>query len=242
LDQQTTLTAEEIEALAGDSRRGVRELLMRFQRRRKAAEDELKRLEKMLVEENILWNRGLSNIAGVDEAGRGPLAGPVVAAAVVFYPATVIKYLNDSKQLSAKKRENLFEEIIFRSKAYGIGSASSVEIDELNIHQASLLAMRRALDKMKLKPDYILVDGFPLPKCSCNQKAIIGGDARSLTIAAASVLAKVARDRIMQRHHETYPRYAFNRNMGYGTAEHRQAMVKYGLTPEHRRSFKLKED
>jgi ribonuclease HII len=153
LDQQTTLTAEEIEALAGDSRRGVRELLMRFQRRRKAAEDELKRLEKMLVEENILWNRGLSNIAGVDEAGRGPLAGPVVAAAVVFYPATVIKYLNDSKQLSAKKRENLFEEIIFRSKAYGIGSASSVEIDELNIHQASLLAMRRALDTMKLKPD-----------------------------------------------------------------------------------------
>jgi ribonuclease HII len=242
LDQKTVLTAEEIEALTGDSRRGVRDLLMRFQRHGKAAEDELKRLEKMLVEENILWNRGLSNIAGVDEAGRGPLAGPVVAAAVVFYPATVIKYLNDSKQLSAKKRENLFEEIIFRSKAYGIGSASCVEIDELNIHQASLLAMRRAIDKMKIKPDYILVDGFPLPKCSCDQKAIIGGDARSLTIAAASVLAKVARDRIMQRLHETYPRYAFNRNMGYGTAEHRQAMVKYGLTPEHRRSFKLKED
>jgi len=235
------LSADEIEALAGDTRRGVRDLLMRFQRRRKAADDELKRLEKMLVEENLLWSKGLSNIAGLDEAGRGPLAGPVVAAAVVFYPATIIKYLNDSKQLSAKKRENLFEEIIFKSKTYGIGSASSAEIDEFNIHQASLLAMRRALDKMNLKPDYILVDGFPLSDCSCEQKAIIGGDARCLTIAAASVLAKVARDRIMQRLHETYPNYAFNRNMGYGTAEHRQAMVKYGLTPVHRRSFKLKE-
>ena len=242
LEQKTELTAEEIEALAGDSRRGAQELLKRFQRRKQAGEDEFKRLERMLAEEKLLWDQGLSRIAGLDEAGRGPLAGPVVAAAVVFKPGTVIKYLNDSKQLSAKRRENLFEEIIFRSEAYGIGSASSAEIDQLNIHKASLLAMHRALGKMNLEPDYILVDGFPLPGCRCDQKAIIGGDARSLTIAAASVLAKVARDRIMQRLHELYPGYAFNRNMGYGTVEHRQAMIKYGLTPEHRRSFKLKED
>ena len=196
----------------------------------------------MLEQEKLLWDQGLSKIAGVDEAGRGPLVGPVVAAAVIFYPGTVIKYLNDSKQLSIKRRELLFEEIIFRSEAYGIGSASSVEIDQINIHKASLLAMHRALDKMNLEPDFILVDGFSLPGCSCGQKAIIGGDARSLTIAAASVLAKVARDRMMLRLHEIYPDYAFNRNMGYGTAEHRQAIVKFGLTPEHRRSFKLKDD
>lgn len=242
LEQKTELTADEIDALAGDSRQGVQVLLKRFNRRRKTGEAELKRLDIMLVEERLLWDRGLSKIAGVDEAGRGPLAGPVVAAAVVFYPGTVIKYLNDSKQLSAKRRENLFEEIIFRSEAYGIGSASSVEIDQINIHKASLLAMHRALDKMNLEPDYILVDGFPLPGCSCGQKAIIGGDARSLTIAAASVLAKVARDRMMLRFHEIYPGYAFNRNKGYGTAEHRQAIIKFGLTPEHRKSFKLKEE
>ena len=242
LEQKTELTTEEIEALAGDSRRGAQELLKRFQRRKQAGKDELKRLERMLAEEKLLWDQGLSRIAGLDEAGRGPLAGPVVAAAVVFKPGTVIKYLNDSKQLSAKRREYFFEEIIFRSEAYGIGSASSVEIDQLNIHKASLLAMHRALGKMNLDPDYILVDGFPLPGCRCGQKAIIGGDARSLTIAAASVLAKVARDRMMQRLHELYPGYAFNRNMGYGTVEHRQAIVKYGLTPEHRRSFKLKEE
>lgn len=220
----------------------MQELFKRFQRYRKADEKELKRLEKMLVEEKYYWEKGVSNLAGLDEAGRGPLAGPVVAAAVVFEPGTVIKNLNDSKQLSAKRREQLFEEIIFRSKSYGIGSASSVEIDQLNIHAASLLAMHRALDKLKSVPDFILVDGFSLPNSSCGQKAIIGGDARSLTIAAASVLAKVSRDRIMQRLHEKYPNYAFNRNMGYGTAEHRQAILKFGLTPEHRKSFKLKDN
>lgn len=192
------------------------------------------------MEENYYWDQGLLNLAGLDEAGRGPLAGPVVAAAVVLEPGTVIQHLNDSKQLSVKRREQLFEEIIFRSKSYGIGSASSVEIDQLNIHCASLLAMQRALDKIKPEPDFILVDGFPLPGSSCGQKAIIGGDARSLTIAAASVLAKVSRDRIMQRLHEKYPNYAFNRNMGYGTVEHRQAISKFGLTPEHRKSFQLK--
>lgn len=239
LEQKTELTAEEIDALAGDSRRGAQELLKRFHRRRKAGEDELKRLEKMLVQEKLLWNQGLTKIAGVDEAGRGPLAGPVVAAAVVFYPGTVIKYINDSKQLSAKKREHLFEEIIFSSKAYGIGSASITEIDQINVHRASLLAMHRALDKMNLEPDYILVDGFPLPDCSCGQKAIIGGDAKSLSIAAASILAKVARDMMMQKLHEQFPHYGFDHNMGYGTLEHRQAIIKFGLTPEHRRSFKL---
>ncbi len=242
LAQKTVLATEEFESLAVDRRRGVQELLKSFHRRRRAEENELKRLEGMLAEEKSIWNQGHVNIAGVDEAGRGPLAGPVVAAAVVFHPDTMIEYLDDSKRLSAKRREILFDEIIFRSKAYGIGSASSIEIDQLNIHTATFLAMHRALNKMNIEPDYILVDGFRLPDCCCGQKAIIGGDSRSLSIAGASVLAKVTRDKMMQRIHEKYPIYGFNRNKGYGTAEHRKAIKQHGLSPEHRRSFKLKED
>jgi ribonuclease HII len=228
--------------LLNDQRRGVAELLEQFKRRKAAREKELERLGKMLVEEKKLWQLGYLNIAGIDEAGRGPLAGPVVAAAVVFSPGTLINYMNDSKQLSAKKRELLFEEIIFRSKAYGIGSASSSEIDELNVHAASLLAMRRALEKMSFEPDYILVDGFPLRHCGCSQRAITKGDTKSLSIAAASILAKVTRDWMMQKLHEKFPRYGFDRNMGYGTVEHRQAIAKFGICCEHRRSFKLTGD
>lgn len=193
----------------------------------------------MLIEEKNLWQQGYNIVAGIDEAGRGPLAGPVVAAAVVFSPGTRISYLNDSKQLTARKRELLFDEIIFKSKTYGIGSASSSEIDHLNIHAASFLAMERALRKMSLEPDFILVDGFVIPRCSYKQKAITGGDSKSLSIAAASILAKVTRDKMMQNLHLKYPRYGFCRNMGYGTLEHRRAIAEFGPCSEHRRTFKL---
>ncbi len=241
LEQKTGLAEEVLVALAGDTRRGVQELLKRYYRLRKAGEDEINRLEIMLTEEKVLWGKGLTRIAGVDEAGRGPLAGPVVAAAVIFQPGSAIKHLNDSKQLSPKRREQLFDEIILTSQDYGIGSASSAEINHLNIHQASFLAMRRALDKMNKEPEYILVDGFLIPGYHSFQKAIVRGDSRSLSIAAASVLAKVSRDRIMLKLHDIYPNYAFNSNKGYGTIEHRQAIVKFGMTPEHRNSFKLRD-
>lgn len=228
--------------LKNDRRQGVQDLLDRFFRMQNNLLKETERLEKMLWEENKLRQQGYCFIAGLDEAGRGPLAGPVMAAAVILKPGTILKHLNDSKQLTAKRREFLFEKIIVEAQAYGLGSASPEEIDRTNIHEASLLAMNRALEKMPQRPDYLLVDGFTLRSNPCKQKAIIHGDEISLSIAAASVLAKVARDDLMLKLHKTYPQYGFDRNKGYGTLEHRQAIAKYGLCPEHRKTFRLKEN
>ena len=239
LERREELSPEEIAALKDDGRRGAADLLARFQRRKEAGLKEEARLQKMLVEEKKLWEQGYKSVAGVDEAGRGPLAGPVLAAAVVFSPVTVIQGLNDSKQLSASTREKLFELIIQESETYGIGSATREEIDRLNIHAASMLAMKRALERLSFSPDIVLVDGFPIVHCPFRQKAIKGGDTLSLSIAAASVLAKVARDKIMADLHDRYPHYGFNRNMGYGTLEHRQALAKHGPCSEHRQSFRL---
>lgn len=239
LSSREELSPEEVDLLEADRRRGATDLLRRYQRRNETRLKEADRLQKMLAEEYILWSQGYKAVAGVDEAGRGPLAGPVVAAAVIFSPGKVINYLNDSKQLSAHLREKLFELIIQEAEAYGIGSASREEIDRINIHGASLLAMRRALERLRLLPDFVLVDGFTIAQCSFKQKAIKGGDTLSLSIAAASVLAKVARDKIMTDLHLSYPCYNFNRNKGYGTFEHRQAISKHGPCPEHRRSFRL---
>ena len=184
----------------------------------------------------------MQHICGLDEAGRGPLAGPVVAAAVIFKPGTLIEKLNDSKKLTAAKREALFDEIILNALAYGIGSATREEIDEHNIHQATFLAMRRALAKLNRQPDYLLLDGFPLPDAACPQRAIPGGDSRSLTIAAASILAKVTRDKMMFELHQRYPQYGFNRHKGYGTEEHCRALCQHGPCPAHRQSFRLTFD
>lgn len=239
LEQKDELSADEEVLLKEDKRRGAAELLNRFYRRRAAGAREQKRLERLLVEEKALWQEGCRAVAGVDEAGRGPLAGPVVAAAVIFNPGNVVEGLNDSKQLTAKAREKLFEQIIIKAFAYGLGSASRAEIDSLNIHAASMLAMRRALASLPVLPDYILVDGFPIRDCPSRQKAIRGGDARSLSIAAASILAKVSRDRLMVQLHRRYPRYGFDRNKGYATADHCRALTAYGPCPAHRQSFRL---
>lgn len=242
IDQADNLTPEIEEALIKDTRRGAAALLERHRKKQERHAKETARLEKMLLYEKQLWEKGFQAVAGIDEAGRGPLAGPVVAAAVVFFPGTLIDSLNDSKQLSAAKRGSLFEEIILNGKAYGIGSASQEEIDHINIHQATFLAMKRALAKLPDQPDFILVDGFTMPEPPCRQKAIKNGDALSLSIAAASVLAKVARDTMMLRLHEKYPQYGFNHNKGYGTADHCAALNKYGPCPAHRVSFRLKFD
>ena len=183
-------------------------------------------------------NQGFRNISGVDEAGRGPLAGPVVAAAVIFSPKIDIVDLDDSKKLSHKKREELFPEIQERATAYGVAVIGHKIIDEINILQAARLAMKQAVDQLNPIPDLLLIDGNQKIESSIDQWAIVKGDSKSLSIAAASVLAKVTRDRIMDDYHKLYPQYAFNRHKGYGTKLHRTLIQEYGPCPIHRSKFK----
>jgi len=240
LSEREELSAAEAKMLESDNRSGAKALLRRFYKQKELRLREEARLQNMLSEERQLQNAGFEAIAGVDEAGRGPLAGPVVAAAVILNPDQVISDLKDSKQLSAAAREKIFDQIVFNAGCYGIGSASHQEIDQLNIHVAAMLAMKRAIEKLSLLPDFILVDGgFTIRDCNFKQKAIKKGDDRSLSIAAASVLAKVTRDKIMAGLDKEYPQYGFLRNMGYGTAEHCEALSQFGPCPVHRRSFRL---
>lgn len=240
LADKEELTMAEENMLQEDNRKGAARLLGRYMKRKQMQLLETSRLEKMLEQEKIIWQQGFSLIAGIDEAGRGPLAGPVVAAAVIFEPGTLIEGINDSKLLAAAKREELFEEIITSAVDYGIGSASRDEIDRLNIHAASMLAMKRAVERLNLEPDYLLVDGFTIPRYPLKQKALTSGDKRSMSIAAASILAKVTRDKIMFNLHNLYPQYGFNSNKGYGTLAHKQALIECGPCPEHRVSFIVK--
>ncbi|MDG4554851.1 MAG: ribonuclease HII [Candidatus Competibacter sp.] len=176
-------------------------------------------------------------IAGVDEVGRGPLAGPVVAAAVILDPAHPIAGLADSKQLSPARRERLALDIRANALAWALGRAEVAEIDRLNIFQASLLAMRRAVEALPVAPDQVLVDGKHCPPLTCPCTAIVKGDATVPAIGAASILAKVARDAELRILHDRYPRYGFARHKGYPTAAHREALRRFGPCPEHRRSF-----
>ena len=188
--------------------------------------------------EEALAEKGFSALCGVDEAGCGPLAGPVYAAAVILDPAHRIDGLNDSKKLSEKKRKLLFPQIQARARAWAIALASVEEIDRMNILQARLLAMRRAISALEQRPDYILVDGNRDPKPEeAPTLLIVKGDAKSASIAAASILAKVARDRAMQALDAEYPQYAFARHKGYPTRLHRERILQYGPCPAHRRTF-----
>ncbi len=196
------------------------------------------RSRKFLVPEQrpLDWDT-VGLVAGVDEAGRGPLAGPVVAAAVILDELQPIAGLQDSKKLSEKRRETLYDEILAKALCCSIAEASVEEIDALNILQATLLAMRRAVDGLRLKPVKVLVDGNRLPVLDMRAEAIVQGDARVPTISAASILAKVHRDRMCAQLHAQYPQYGFDRHKGYGTAEHLQALADHGPSPWHRRSF-----
>ncbi len=196
---------------------------------------ELDRLEKMKEFEKKY--AAFSRIAGVDEAGRGPLAGPVVAAAVILPGDETYLYLNDSKKVTAKRREKLFEEITQTAIAYGIGAVGPERIDEINILQATYEAMGQALEKIQPAPDLLLNDAVVIPGVRVKQVAIVQGDARSVSIAAASILAKVTRDRMMEAYDQLYPEYGFCAHKGYGTQRHREALLKLGPCPIHRRSF-----
>ena len=183
----------------------------------------------------LLLPEGL--ICGVDEAGRGPLAGPVMAAAVILDPANPVAGLNDSKKLSAKRREALAIEIHAKALAWAVAEASVEEIDRINILQASLLAMQRAVEKLVIVPSKALIDGNRCPKLPCPAEAIIGGDGKVAAIAAASILAKTVRDAGMMELHAVYPMYGFDRHMGYPTSLHLKALQEHGVSPVHRRSY-----
>ena len=188
--------------------------------------------------EETARNRGFQFIAGLDEAGRGPLAGPVVAAAVVFPKTRSMKGIDDSKALSAEQREKALTLLQRRALGVGIGIVEAGEIDRINILQASLKAMKLAVENLPLHPDFLLIDGLHCLKLPVEQKAIPKGDRRCLSIAAASIVAKVTRDRLMVAYHEDYPEYNFAQHKGYGTREHLQAIQKYGCCPLNRQSFR----
>lgn len=189
--------------------------------------------------EQELWNQGNRFIAGVDEAGRGPLAGPVVAAAVIFPRYQKLDGIKDSKTLSAKKRYELFQQIQSKALSIGIGIVDNVVIDEINILNATFRAMHKAIQELIPSPDYLLVDGPYFAELNIPAKKIVDGDSRCYTIAAASIVAKVIRDEIMLQYDKQYPEYKFAKNKGYGTKEHIEAIKKFGLTEIHRKSFKL---
>ncbi|MCR5238475.1 MAG: ribonuclease HII [Lachnospiraceae bacterium] len=176
-------------------------------------------------------------ICGVDEVGRGPFAGPVMAGAVILPADCEILYLNDSKKLSPKRREALYDEIVSKALAWSVARVEPERIDEINILQATFEAMREAVSKLDKRPDIILVDAVHIPELDIPQESIVKGDAKSLSIAAASIVAKVTRDRVMEEYAALYPGYGFERNMGYGTAEHRDALRTRGATPIHRKTF-----
>ena len=207
----------------------------REQRRQEKLKAERERLEGMRVYERQYRERG--TLCGIDEVGRGPLAGPVVAGAVILPEDCEILYLNDSKKLSEKKRELLYDEIMEKAIAVGIGAVSPERIDEINILQATYEAMRIAISRLSVRPDLLLNDAVTIPQVDIPQVPIIKGDAKSVSIAAASIIAKVTRDRMMVQYEELYPGYEFASNKGYGSARHIAALKEIGPCPIHRRSF-----
>ena len=214
--------------------------LMTKKEEREAKKLEKLRLEKERMYEMFSFEREYGNhqaICGIDEVGRGPFAGPVVAAAVILPKDCDILYLNDSKKLSEKKRELLYDEIYEKAVAIGIGMSSEEVIDEINILQATYEAMREAISKLKVTPQLLLNDAVTIPQVTIPQVPIIKGDAKSVSIAAASIVAKVTRDRLMEEYDKVLPGYGFASNKGYGSSEHIEALKKYGPSPIHRASF-----
>lgn len=218
-----------------DERAGVKKLLEQFHKKKDAYEKELQRLEVMRQFE--VKYKDSPYICGIDEVGRGPLCGPVVAGAVILPKDAEILYINDSKQLSEKKRESLYDEIMEKAVAVGIGVVSPEKIDEVNILQATFEAMRAAIGNLSVKPTLLLNDAVVIPEVEIPQVKIIKGDAKSMSIAAASIIAKVTRDRMMAEYDKLFPEYGLASNKGYGSKEHIEALRKFGSCPIHRKTF-----
>ena len=223
------------EKYSSDERTGVQNIILKYKKQEEKLLKERERLVLMHEFENKYDNHQF--ICGIDEAGRGPLAGPVVAGAVILPKDCEILYLNDSKKLSAKKRDELYDEIMEKAVATGVGIVSPARIDEINILQATYEAMRLAVSKLGTEPDILLNDAVIIPGLNTKQVSIIKGDAKSVSIAAASIIAKVTRDRLMLEYDKIMPEYHFAGNKGYGSAEHIAAIKKYGPSPIHRSTF-----
>jgi len=224
-----------IDTYASDERGGVQKIVATAEKRLEKHMAELARTESIKKYEKEYDN--YVYICGIDEVGRGPLAGPVVAGAVILPKDCDILYINDSKKLSAAKRDELYDEIMEKAVATGIGFVSPERIDEINILQATYEAMRQAISKLNPQPDLLLNDAVTIPQVDIKQVPIIKGDAKSISIGAASIIAKVTRDRLMEEYDRMYPEYGFASNKGYGSAEHIAAIKEYGPTPIHRRTF-----
>ena len=223
------------EKYASDERKGVKNLLEKYKKQEEKLELERQRTEQMKQYEREYEHLGY--VCGIDEVGRGPLAGPVVACAVILPKDCQILYINDSKKLSAAKREELYQEIEKEAVGIGLGMASPARIDEINILNATYEAMRMAISKLPVRPQILLNDAVTIPQVEIPQVPIIKGDAKSVSIAAASVVAKVTRDRMMVEYDKQMPEYGFASNKGYGAAAHIEALKKYGPSPIHRQSF-----
>ena len=224
------------EELILDGRAGVQAAISKRKRELQKQVDEDMRLEKMLAYEKELYAQGIDLIAGVDEVGRGPLAGPVVAAAVILPKACKIPGLNDSKKIPKSKHKEIYEAVLQNAIAIGIGIKDNQVIDQVNIYEATKLAMMEAIGQLEPQPQHLLIDAMRLD-LPISQTSIIKGDANSLSIAAASIVAKVTRDQMMEEFDKEYPGYDFAQNAGYGTAKHLAGLDKLGVTPIHRRSF-----
>jgi ribonuclease HII len=225
-----------LKELSSDERKGAKNLLKTFTKRVNDFEEERLRLEAMYTYEEACYKQGKRYIAGIDEVGRGPLAGPVVAAAVILPKGYRLHGINDSKKISEKKREALYHQIIKDAVDYRVFLVDPAEIDRINIYQAAKLAMTEAITELQTVPDHLLIDAMDIP-IAIEQTKIIKGDEKSITIAAASIIAKVTRDNYMKKVDEQYPEYGFKNHMGYGTKEHLEALQKFGATKHHRISF-----
>ncbi len=234
---QGTPTKEQLEELSLDERAGVIKLLAAYYKRLEKEAEEKLRFDKMLTFEKRLYNEGSQYIAGVDEAGRGPLAGPLVIAAVILPQEVFISGLNDSKQISHKKRELLFNEILAKAVAIEVNIVSVSNIDDLNIYGATQQGMKEVIENLSIQPDVALIDAMPVQSDKIRTLSIVHGDALSASIAAASIIAKITRDRIMERIDVIYPEYGFAGNKGYGSSAHMQAIMSKGATCWHRRSY-----
>lgn len=226
-----------IELYCSDERTGVQTLLKTLDRKYNAWLSECQRLENILKYERKYYAKGIDLVAGIDEAGRGPLAGPVVAAAVILPKNCMLEGVNDSKKLSAKKREELYDVIMSNALSVSVGIRDHIYIDKYNILQATYAAMEDAVNGLSIKPQQLLVDAVTIPHTDIPQEGIIKGDALSISIGAASIIAKVTRDRLMLEYAKEYPDYDFEHNMGYGTAKHMSAIKQKGICPIHRLTF-----
>lgn len=227
----------ELEQFKDDERKSVQTVIEQYQKKYNSYLSEISRLDEISSYEKKYYKSGVEFIAGIDEVGRGPLAGPVVASAVILPKDCKIIGINDSKKLSEKKRQELFYEIKDKAIAIGVGVVSNIVIDEINILQATYEAMRVAISKLEVVPNQLLVDAVTIPDVNIPQEGIIKGDAKSISIAAASIIAKVTRDEMMKKYAEVYDGYFFEKNKGYGSKEHIEAIKNIGLCPIHRKSF-----